>query len=152
MSVHTRSAVRARPTVRAGAAALCLALLMAACDEPLTGPTVAHLLASGTPWRLQSLTGQTSGATGSADAERFTVQFAADGRVSVLADCNRCGGGYVIAGHQVTVGTLVCTRAFCPSSPFDAEFLKVLGGTADVRVGNGMLTLSSPRGTLTLVP
>jgi heat shock protein HslJ len=78
----------------------------------------------------------------------YTLAFA-DGRVSLRADCNSCGGTYTLSGDMVTLGpNLACTRAACPTMEFEATYLGVLSGDATATLSGSRLVLTSPRGTL----
>ena len=79
----------------------------------------------------------------------FTFQVA-DGRASVKADCNQCGGAAVVSEDSITVGpALACTRAFCTlSAPYDTEFVQLLSGDNTATVEGDTLILQSPRGVL----
>lgn len=56
--------------------------------------------------------------------DRYTLQFQADGRVVVLADCNRGSGTYALDGNRLTFGPIALTRKQCPPGSRDAAFLK----------------------------
>jgi heat shock protein HslJ len=49
------------------------------------------------------------------DSSRFTVEFAPDGGMGVVADCNQCGGTYTLDGEALVVPDLVCTLVLCPT-------------------------------------
>ena len=108
-------------------------------------PTVDQL--AGT-WNLQSLqpagdVDQTTPAGAS-----YTLTFA-DGRLSTRADCNVCGGPFVLSGQTLTAGpTLACTRAACPTMAFESTYTRLLGGDSTVTLADGALVLSSVRGVL----
>lgn len=78
---------------------------------------------------------------------RFEVTFSA-GRISAKADCNTCGGTATLSGATLTVGTLACTLAACPSAPLDTRFAGLLGGSLTVRVNTRLLQLNSDVGEL----
>ena len=78
----------------------------------------------------------------------YTLSFA-DGRLSLRADCNSCGGSYTLSGDMVTLGpNLACTRAACPTMEFEATYLSVLSGESAAALSGSVLVLTSPRGTL----
>jgi heat shock protein HslJ len=120
------------------------AALAAACAGEVTGPRQVQ-----GEWRLQAIQQPGGGTTTIADPARFTISFGADGRLSVRADCNSCGGSYRLADGSLSTGPLACTRAFCVSTaPLDTVFVTVLDGRSTVRLGGGRLTVRSERGTL----
>ena len=52
----------------------------------------------------------------------LTAEFAADGRLSLVADCNRCAATYSATPGTLSVTPMACTRAYCPSAPLDDHF------------------------------
>ncbi len=73
------------------------------------------------------------------DPEKFTVTFLPDGKVEVLADCNRCNGAYTLDGGKITIEIALCTRAFCGEDSLDGKFLEDLNrGTGIGLKENGM--------------
>ena len=120
------------------------AALMAACSSDVAGPSDVQGV-----WRLTSIQRPDASVTAIADPARFTVSFAAGGRLSVRADCNSCGGSYQLADGSLATGPLACTRAFCVSTaPLDTWFVGILDGRSTVSLGGGRLTVASERGTL----
>ena len=73
----------------------------------------------------------------------------ADGRASVRADCNVCGGAVTASDQSIVIGpALACTRAACPTMAFETLYERLLSGESQPTVSGSVLTLSSPRGTL----
>jgi heat shock protein HslJ len=105
----------------------------------------------GITWRLQSL--QRVGTVAvSPPAGEFFLRFADDGRLDVRADCNGCGGTYSMTIGRVSVSPLACTRAFCPSSPFDTEYVRLAEAATTVERDGEALILRSSVGMLRFVP
>ena len=104
---------------------------------------------SGT-WRLASLrqAGQAEVVIGQTGV--FTAEFGADGRSSLLADCNRCSAAYSADGRSLSVGPMACTRAFCTATaPLDTTYTALVGSARTWSVSaDGRLELSSDAGTL----
>ena len=76
------------------------------------------------------LTGGTWHWQGANDLPRdaYTLEFAADGRALVRADCNRGSGRYVqAAGERLTLTPIATTKMACPAGSRDAAFLRQLG-------------------------
>jgi heat shock protein HslJ len=117
---------------------------MTACDESPTRPS--DLV--GDVWRLMSI--ETAGGAPIAvpDPDRYTIQFLESGRVSVRADCNTCGGSYVLTGTAVSLGALACTRAFCGAASLDSAFTRALGQTRFLARSGPELRLQSDSGAL----
>lgn len=67
------------------------------------------------------------------DSSRYTLEFLAEGRVALQADCNRALGIYKLESQtnklKLEIGPV--TRAFCPPPSRSNEFIRLLQG-ADV--------------------
>jgi heat shock protein HslJ len=122
-------------------------LLAFGCEETMTGPPEV----TGVSWRLQSL--QRADATVmSPPAGTFTLLFAEEGRLEIRADCNGCGGTYRLTGSALSVSPLACTRVFCPSAPFDSEYVQLAGAATTAERRDDVLILRSPAGMLRFGP
>lgn len=101
-------------------------------------------------WRLVGL--QTSGgaAIEVKTPDSFTASFGSDGRVDLVADCNRCNAGYAASRDGIQVGLMACTRAYCATAPLDTDFAGLVSGAAAWSVEGSQLTLTSAEGTLHL--
>lgn len=120
------------------------ALMPTACgDNPLNPSEV-----QGVEWKLGTLQRADFSVLTIPEPSRFTVQFGADGRIDVLADCNRCSGGYTLNGNSLSVGLLACTLAFCPSTPLDTEYVSILQGARSMALHGDQLEIVSSGGTL----
>ena len=101
-------------------------------------------------WRLASLrqAGQAEVVIGQPGT--FTAEFGADGRLSLVADCNRCGAGYSAGDGSLSVGLMACTRAFCTATaPLDTTYTGLVESARTWSVsGDGRLELASDAGTL----
>ena len=76
------------------------------------------------------------------------MDFTADGRVSLRADCNRCSAAYEATTNSLAVGLMACTRAYCASAPLDTTFAALVGQATSWRVVDGGLELRSEAGVL----
>jgi heat shock protein HslJ len=45
--------------------------------------------------------------------ERYTIQFLADGRLAIVADCNRGNGPYTVEKNKLSIQPAAMTRMFC---------------------------------------
>ena len=79
-----------------------------------------------------------------------SAEFAANGRVSLRADCNRCSGGYIATTGALTVSPMACTRAYCSSAPLDTTFTMLVGQATVWTASNGSLELRGESGVLRL--
>lgn len=117
--------------------------------SPVNQPTLSDQLAG--TWNLQSLQpgGDVDQATPAGAS--YTLTFS-DGRLSTRADCNSCGGAFILSGQTLTAGpTLACTRAACPTMAFESTYTRLLGGDSNVTLSDGTLVLVSARGVLRFV-
>lgn len=60
----------------------------------------------------------------------YTVQFMADGTVSVQADCNQVNGTYTLDGNALTIALGPSTLAACPEGSLGDQFVANLSGAA----------------------
>jgi heat shock protein HslJ len=127
---------------------LLTAALGAACSSPTTPSSTASIAdrIAGT-WVLVS--SQRPGESAVAPpASTFSLNVV-DGRAGIRADCNQCNGSAAVGPSTLTVGpTVACTRAFCPTAPYDTQFVQVLSGESDASIDGSVLTLRSSRGVL----
>jgi heat shock protein HslJ len=106
----------------------------------------------GTTWHLTVIR-QSGGTTVQIqNPERFTVTFGADQRVSVRADCNVCTGGYELAGSELRIGVMACTKAYCGDQSPDTQFLTTLSGNATVTQTSDNLVITSGNTALVFKP
>ena len=76
------------------------------------------------------------------DPGRYSLQFQADGRLLVRADCNRGTGAWKAEGPSLTLGPIGMTRAMCaPDSLFD-RYTQALDGVVSYLVRDGKLHLA----------
>ncbi len=141
--------------------AVAWALGAVACggSVPLTGPTPPPIEAGGSgatapssgllgSWQLVSLAPAGQEPLGVAEPKLFTVDFTADGRTSLRADCNRCSAAYEATSNGLAVGLMACTRAYCASAPLDTTFAALVGQATAWRTVDGGLELRSEAGVL----
>jgi len=123
--------------------------LPAAPSEGSASQSASAAIPAGT-WRLASLreAGQPEVVVGQPGL--FTAEFGADGRVSLVADCNRCGAGYRAGDRDLSVGLMACTRAYCvATAPLDTTYTVLVNNARTWSVsGDGRLELASDAGTL----
>ena len=107
---------------------------------------------AGSRWTLQSIELSDTGPVEIPREADFTVEFVADDRVHVRADCNSCFGTYATEDDRITIGEMGCTLAFCASSPVDIQYTALLSAeAARFTVSADVLRITSPAGTLVFV-
>jgi heat shock protein HslJ len=88
-------------------------------------------------------------------AERYTLEFLADGRVQLRADCNRGGARFDAgAGRTLTLSPAAVTKMGCPPGSQGSEFLRELPqvSTYVFASGNLVLTLRVDAGSMYFAP
>jgi heat shock protein HslJ len=90
-----------------------------------------------------------------ANPERYTLRFSRDGRLAVVADCNRGTGPYALTKDRLTIKPLAMTRVFCfgqsQADAFVAALMKVEEFALDAKVlklklkDGGAMTLSAEK-------
>ena len=125
------------------AVAAAAVVVLASCEDGVTNPSDL-----GGEWRLESLRLAGGAELPPPASGQFTLRLEADGQAFVRADCNGCGGRYVLGGDTVTLSQMACTLIACPNAPFDTQYLGLLDGTSSFDVEGDLLTITSSRGTL----
>lgn len=139
-----------------------VALALTACGAAARDPGGPSALpaASGGPgqpslallgsWRALSLAPAGQGRVTIDEPVRFSVEFAADGKLALVADCNRCSGGYSAGPGSLQATPMACTRAWCASAPVDTQFTALVGAATSWRVDDDRLELASSAGVARL--
>jgi heat shock protein HslJ len=123
-----------------------LALSLSSCDT-VTEPS-ATFEAQGN-WHLQSFALADGSTLQVPNPENYTIQFGADGSLSVRADCNRCNGSYESPlGTNLQIGLLACTLAHCGPESLDFRYTSALGSASSFRRMGDELALTYDGGTM----
>jgi heat shock protein HslJ len=73
----------------------------------------------------------------------YTIEFAADGRALVRADCNRGSGRYTVeASGRLVLAPIATTKMGCPAGSLDTAYLRDLARVESYRVEGGGLILA----------
>jgi para-nitrobenzyl esterase len=108
----------------------------------------------GTSWQLVKFQGG-DGKTMTPDAGIYTVEFAADGSVSVRLDCNRGRGTWKsIGANQIELGPLALTRAMCPNPALHDQIARQWTAIRSFLIKDGdlFLTLTDDGGSYEFRP
>lgn len=98
---------------------------------------------AGTSWRLVRMLAMDDRSYTPDERSKYTLAFAADGRVELRADCNRGQGSWSEpAPGQLRFGRLVTTRVMCPPKSWSDRFIRGLGDVHSYRFRGGRLYLS----------
>jgi heat shock protein HslJ len=148
-------------------AALATLLLLVACSAPesktpalppvtpiMVPPAIAADSANalaGRAWAWQG-TRLANGTNVAVDApERYTIEFMADGRVQLRADCNRGNAGYTAgANRALSLTPAATTKMGCPPGSKGTVFVQQLAEVAGYSLVDGdlVLTLKADAGSM----
>ena len=95
----------------------------------------------GTVWQWQGTLMNDGSAFTPADPASYTVEFQADGTVSIQADCNRAFASYTLDSGAITILPGPTTLMACPEDSLGSEFLAQLGGAAIIFFQDGELLM-----------
>ena len=114
-----------------------------------TGPLAATDPLAGTSWRWTYFRDmkQDFNVTGT-----YTIAFAGDGSVSVVADCNTGSGTYAVDGEAgLSISIRAVTSAACPAGSLGDTFIENLNFAGLFFIENGTLTIEimADGGTMT---
>ena len=125
-------------------------VLSSSCGGGPTAPSEVDIV--GTTWHLTEI--RQSGGTSPEiqNPDRFTVTFGADQRVSVRADCNVCAGQFELAGSELRIGPMACTKAYCGDQSPDTQFLTTLSANGTIAWAGENLVISSGNTALVFKP
>jgi heat shock protein HslJ len=98
--------------------------IAAAGGAPPSPPSAPVTSLTGVTWQWVSSVRDDGNRAIPSDPSRYTIEFLADGRVMVQADCNRGSGQYTQGpGAAIAIGPLATTRVACPPGSLDTRFL-----------------------------
>lgn len=98
---------------------------------------------AGTAWKMVRFQGGDDTIVTPDDPAKYTLQFGADGGVSVRFDCNRGRGAWKTSGaSQLELGPLALTRALCPPGSLHDRLVKDWGFVRSYVLKDGRLFLS----------
>jgi para-nitrobenzyl esterase len=97
----------------------------------------------GTKWQLVEFVGGDDTKLTPDDPSKYTLDFAADGNVSVRLDCNRGRGIWkVTPPSQIELGPMALTRAMCPDMTLHDQIARQWTHVRSFVVRDGHLFLS----------
>lgn len=109
------------------------------------GNSEGDITLQNTVWHWQSL--RNSGSlTTVKNSEKFTLEFAPDGKISLRTDCNRGGANYKTSGENLTFSPIFSTKMGCPAGSMEvvyfsnlqtAKSYKIQNGSLQIKLGNG---------------
>jgi heat shock protein HslJ len=122
---------------------------------PATPPAGSAPSLAGTSWVLIELAAQRAAPRPAVGAQRPTLVFGTDGRVSGNTGCNSYNGPYSQEGSELSIGPLVSTLRACIDPDLAAQeqvMMAVLSDSPlDATQEGSRLTLAAPAGTLVFI-
>jgi heat shock protein HslJ len=109
----------------------------------------------GTNWQLVRFRGGDDRVLTPDDPAKYTIAFAADGRLSARIDCNRGAGNWKVTGsNQLELGPLALTRAMCPAGSLHDHIVKQWSSIRSFLMKDGhlFLVLMADGGTFEFEP
>jgi len=105
-------------------------------------------------WRLLQIRYSDNTAIEPEDPSRYALVLSADGTVTVLADCNRGMGTYLMAGNALVMRNLVYTRMICPENSLFDQYTKALHDASSCTLRDDRLSIyfQSDRGVMEFEP
>jgi len=101
-----------------------------------------------TVWRWNSLE-MSAGNTTVEKPQNYQLEFMTDGKVNVLADCNRGRGTFKTEGNSLSFSGIFLTKMACPPGSLDNRFLQGLESARTYRIeGNNLLIEGAGGGTM----
>jgi heat shock protein HslJ len=98
---------------------------------------------TGTSWQLVKFQGSDDTTLTPDDRAKYTIEFAADGRLTARVDCNRGRGTWKSSGaNQMAFGPLALTRAQCPSGSLHDQIVRQWGNIRSYVMRDGHLFLA----------
>ena len=99
---------------------------------------------AGTSWRLVKIMSMDDSTDVPDDPALYTLNFGADGVMSLQADCNRGSGSWSSESPgQLQFGMIAATRAMCPPGPLHDTYLAQFVYVRSYVMDNGHLFLAT---------
>ncbi len=139
MQNSSRSFPGQRLAIYFALAAIMLSLLSACVSQ---GSSRDSSLA-GSRWQLVQIQSMNDEVLTPLAVEIYTLEFEADGRLLLRADCNRASGSWQQDGSGLSLGQVAVTRAMCRPRSLDSRFLRELSAVRSFVLENGNLYLAT---------
>ncbi len=123
---------------------LALALpILGACASSAETTAPAPDPLAGTRWQLVDIQYMDDTVVKPDAADKYTLDFSADGNVSIKADCNMLGGRYTFTSPSgLEFGPLRSTMAFCGEKSLYSRFTKDMPFVRSFVIKDGRLHLA----------
>ena len=118
--------------------------LALACTILLTSAKLTSAATlEGTSWQLVEIASMNDTVDRPDDSSNYTLDFQDDGRVAIVADCNRGTGTWTSEGRQLKFGPIASTRALCPPGSISQKYLYQFGWVRTYVFEDGNLFLAT---------
>lgn len=109
---------------------------------------------TGTRWMWARFEGGDGGVVEVANSENYLLDFGADGRAAVKADCNTGSGPFAQDGFELDMGPFITTLMACPPESLGSDFMRYLDAVSAFAIDgdNLVLSLEADAGKMTLAP
>ena len=112
--------------------------------EPAADSQLVQSELAGTDWKLVKIMSMDDTESVPDDGMKYRLTFGDDGRVMVVADCNRGTGSYTSqSAGQLTFGPIATTKMACPEGSIDGIFLAQFEWVRSYVLENGNLYLAT---------
>jgi heat shock protein HslJ len=111
--------------------------------QAISSPAAPSGSLAGTSWQLVKFQGGDDTILAPDDGTKYTIEFAAGGRLIARVDCNRGQGAWKSSGpNQIEFGPLALTRAQCPPGSLHDQIVKQWSNIRSYVIKDGHLFLS----------
>jgi heat shock protein HslJ len=107
-------------------------------------PPSQELPLVGTSWYIQEFRRANGVINGVPNPRDYTLAFAAEGQMTIRADCNSGTGSYTADGKNISIKVLEMTKAACSANSLSEPFLLTLAQATTYQQTSGSLTLNVP--------
>lgn len=115
-------------------------------DLPEGLTLVKNVNVSGPVWRLARIRLQDGKVIVPSHPARYALVLSPDGTITVLADCNRGMGAYIVAGKAIVMRDFVYTRMICAEDSLFDEYTQALRAAWSCSRSADRLTITFDRG------
>lgn len=103
---------------------------------------------AGTSWRLVQFEARDGTVLKPDNPSNYTLELAADGRLSLRVDCNQGRGTWTADASQITVGAVSMTRQRCAPNPLQSRMAARTSNVSQYVIRDGHLFLSTSDGSV----
>ena len=110
--------------------------------KPQTTPAVSPSALVGVVWTLRRFEYMSGKVAAIDQPDKYSVEFLADGKVQIKADCNTGSGTYKASGDRLTIESIGVTKMACPVGSQGDKFVQSLGMAISYVLDGAQLTIS----------